>query len=211
MVIKNTGESQRSYPDPPGLMRGLISDVAHRALRIDPSTHVQGAIEYEHFEIHEGRSFLFQEGFELNNASRTYLIEAADSNRECHMVITVMGSQDGSVEFVERTDHHGGDEVVIHNRNKRSSNTPETRVWRNPDGSDGGQSQRVWGAQFGVAAAGGGRGAAGGDTSSRHEIILARRATPGNIGKYSLRCTALSANAQNWTVSIDFYEHMPRN
>ena len=209
MPIPETGANRTANPDL-GLW-GIISSAAARLLRLDASTHVMETMEYEHHEIHSGSSFFFEEGFALNNASRNYLIETAKTDREPHMVITVLGAQDTYVELVKRTDHTpGGEAVIIQNRNERSTKRPETRIWRDPGGGDGGEAQKMWCARFGVPAVGGAKAASGGDSSTRHEIILAKRSGQ-NIGKYKLRVTALSQNDNNITVSFDWYEHEPRN
>lgn len=208
MNAPNSGNNVQAYP---GLgIWGLISSAAARILRIDPTTHAMRSIDTPHGEVHEAHSFFFQEGFILNNASRDYLIETADTDREPHLVITVIGAQDTYVEFVKRTDHTPGDEVIIQNRNERSVLRPETRIWRDPGGGDGGESQTMWSARFGVPAVGGAKAASGADTSTRQEIVLAKRSGQ-NIGKYKLRVTALSANDNNITVSFDWYEHTPRD
>jgi len=207
MSIPNTGNNETLYPDRG--IRGMISDAAHRLLRLDASTHVISTIEYEHHEIHSGSSFFFEEGFQLNSSTREYLVETANSAKEPHMVINVSGSQDCRFEWIKNTDHTPGDEVEIQNRNERSSKTSETRIWRAPGGADGGQAKKRWSANYGVAAAGGGKGGSGGAAGGRHEEILARRSGQ-NTGKYVLRITALSQNDQNFTVSFDWYEHTPK-
>ena len=208
MPVPNTGENRTNYPDN-GLW-GVISDTAARLLRLDHTTHALENIPIEHEMIHDGRGFLFEEGFQLNNATREYLIETADSDHEPHLVISVTGAQNTRVEFIKRTDHTPGDEVKCRNRNERRTNTAETRIWRDPGGADGAEAEKYWSSQFGIAAAANGKSSSGGAVTGRHEIVLARR-SGNNIGKYLLRVTALGQNDNNITVSFDWYEALPKN
>jgi len=47
------------------LMRGLISDLVSRVVRIDASTHAQTTISYPHHEIHSGSSFVHKDVVDL--------------------------------------------------------------------------------------------------------------------------------------------------
>ena len=169
----------------------------------DISSGVSEGIEFEHHEIHEGHGFTFQEGFALNDEPRYYLIQAADTKREPHIIITASGSQDTSVLFQEGSTL-GGDTVLnVRNRNRRSNIPPQTRIWRGTTGVETGTLLNLFSAQWGIATASGGRGGAGGQAPGRHEFILARDT------KYLLTITALSANVNNITVFLDWYEHLP--
>lgn len=174
-----------------------------RPLRLDSSTHSIQQLTYEHHEIHAGSLFTFQEGFQLNNASRTYLIRPPSGNLECHLVVTVAGSQDTSWSFVENSGYDPGSVCTAYNRNRRSSRTPQTQI-NIATGGIGAPTTLASG-QFGVATAAGGRGGAGGEATSRQEVILQTGI------KYAFTITALSANANNITASLDFYEHTPRD
>jgi hypothetical protein len=174
-------------------------------LRLDASTHALESIDSVHHEIHEGNDYLFQEGFALNDAARDYLIETADTAKEPHMTIVVTGAQDTSVVCIEGTDETGTTELTPINRNRRSKNTAETKIYRDVAGAAGTTTQ-LFSAQWGIPAVGGGKGGGGGETpGTRQEFNLKRNK------KYKITITALSANVNNITVSFDWYSHKPKN
>lgn len=89
----------------------------------------------------------------------------------------------------------------IQNRNDNSSETSGLVITHTPTGTEGTSGTTKFTCQFGIPAAGGGRGGGGGAQVGRAEFMLKQNA------KYSLIVTALSANANNICVSIDWYEH----
>jgi len=181
----------------------MISDAINRPARLDPSTHTIQTIDYAHHEIHGGSYFTFQEGFQLNNAARSYVIRPPKSGKECHMVITVSGSQDTSFAFYENSGYDPGNKCIAGDRNRITRNTAETEI--NIAAGGAGAPTLLASGQFGIATAFGGLGAAGGDVSSREEFIL------GNEYKYAFTVTALSANVNNITVGFDFYDYTKRD
>lgn len=183
---------------------GKINETDGRGIEIDSSTHSMQQLTYEHHEIHSGSLFTFMEGFALNGASRSYVIRAPKSSKECHMVIAVSGSQDTAWYLYRNSGYDPGAKCMAYNRNGYSTNLPETEINLATGGA--GAPTLVASGRFGIAAASGGRAfGAGGGLSSREEIILNRDY------KYAFTVTALSQNANNITVSMDFYEHIRKD
>jgi hypothetical protein len=177
-----------------------LGDKSGRLLEYDNIFRAPISITVPHHEIHEGNGYVVQEGIQLNNASKEYLIVTPDTTKWTHMIINVLGSQDTSVRFVEGTGKTGGTALTEINRNRNSNNTAGVVVTHTPAGAEGGVTV-LFTAQFGIATASGGRGGAGAQAEGRAEFILKQN------NSYSLTVTALSANVNNITVDIDWYEH----
>ncbi len=186
-----------------GSTKGMISDNDVRPIRIDRSTHTMQTIEYEHHEIHSGNLFAVEEGIQLSNASRVYLIRPPALPLECHFSFWVVGAQDTSYAFVRNSGYDPGNVVTPYNLNELSTNTPQTQI--NIAASGAGAPTTIASGQFGIPAVAGGRGGDGGQGGARIERIL------NPALKYALTVTALSANANNITVYMFFYEHTPKN
>ena len=172
-------------------------------LLIDNLTGALESIETPHHEIHEGHSYVVQEGIQLNNTSKEYLITTPNIAAQVHMEIAVEGGQDTLARFVEGTGKTGGTPMPVVNRNRNSYNKSDVTVAHSPSGVEG-TITPLFTCQFGIPAAGGGRGGSGGTLQGRREYVL----IPGT--KYSLTVTALSANDNNICVVIDWYEHIPK-
>ncbi len=175
----------------------------HRLSELLPKDSISGAaigIESSHHEIHEGNNYVVQEGIQLNNSSKEYLITTPDTAKWAHMVIAIEGGQDTLARFVEGTGKTGGTAMTEVNRNRNSVNTADVTVTHSPTGTEGSVTT-LFTCQFGIPAVGGGRGGSGGTLPGRNEFILKRNT------KYSLTITALSANANNICVVMDWYEH----
>lgn len=167
---------------------------------IDGITYGIMTVDYPHHEIHSGDSYVIKEGIQLNNSSKEYLITTPNTTKWSHMVISVSGSQDTSKRLAEGTGKTGGTSMTAINRDRNSSNTAGIAIAHTPTGTEGTVTV-IETAQWGVAAAGGGRGAVAGESRGVTEYILKQNT------KYSLTVTALSANVNNITVSFDWYEH----
>ncbi len=170
---------------------------------IDEKDEITGtlvSIDSPHHEIHKGHNYLVQEGLQLNNNSKEYLITTPDLPKLAHMVIAIEGGQDTLGRFVEGTGKTGGTAIPAINRNRNSSEPATTTVTHTPAGVEG-SVDVIFTCQFGIPAAGGGRGGSGGTLPGRNEIILKRNT------KYSFTITALSANDNNICMVIDWYEH----
>ncbi len=168
-----------------------------------PKDNISGAaigIESSHNKIHEGNNYVVQEGIQLNNGSKEYLITTPDTPKLGHMVIAIEGGQDTLGRFVEGTGKIGGTPMTAINRNRNSANTADVTVTHSPTGTEGSVTT-MFTCQFGIPAVGGGRGGSGGTLPGRNEFMLRRNT------KYSLTLTALSANDNNICVVIDWYEH----
>ena len=183
---------------------GSIGDAVWRGLRLDAATHAVKCILYPHAEIHSGSSFMMEEGIQLNNAAEQYLISTPTGKRWAHMTINVSGAQDTSVSLDEGADCVGNNDTVVINRDRNSTKTSSVGIYRGI-GNVVAAGTRIFTSQWGIAAVGGGKGGGGGDASTREELIL-KAGT-----KYVLTVTALSANANNITVSLDWYLHTNRN
>lgn len=172
---------------------------------IDEKTHALKTIGYEHHEIHDGNHYLFQEGFVLNAATKTYLLTVPNSTKWPHVTFTVMGSQDTSATLIEGTTLSSTNAASIINRD-RNTGTPVQAgmiISKNPSGVPVpvNDASIMFSTRFGIAANAGGRGGAGVDFSLRNELILRQNT------KYLFHVTAASANENNITVSFDWYEH----
>ena len=173
---------------------------ATRKVEFDPIFRAPIGIDTVHHEIHEGDNFIVQEGIQLNNAAKVYLIVTPNTTKWAHMVISVTGSQDTSVSFIEGTTHTGGTAMTEVDRNRNTANSAGVVVTHTPAGALGGTTT-LFSSQWGIPTVGGGKGGSGGGDGLREEFVLAQDES------YALTVTALSANANNITVSIDFYEH----
>ena len=169
-------------------------------LRLDELTDVPISIASPHHEIHKGDNYVVQEGIQLNNDSKEYLITTPDTPKLAHMVIAIEGGQDTSGRLVEGTGKTGGTGMTAVNRDRNSVNEAKVTVTHSPSGVEGSITP-IFTCQFGIPAAGGGRGGSGGTLPGRSEFILKRNT------KYSFIVTALSANDNNICVVIDWYEH----
>lgn len=168
---------------------------------VDDVSSVLTGITSPHAHVHEAERYVVQEGIQLNNASKEYLITTPDTTKWAHMTIDVIGGQDTSIRLVEGTGKTGGTSMVEINRNRNSGNNAGVIITHTPSGTEGGITT-LFTCQFGIPAAGGGRGGGGGAQVGRAEFILKQNT------KYSLTVTALSANDNNICVSIDWYEHV---
>ena len=71
--------------------------IEHPMDELLPRDGVSGAnigIDFPHHEIHEGDNYVVQEGIQLNNGSKEYLITTPDTTKLAHMVIAIEGGQD---------------------------------------------------------------------------------------------------------------------
>ena len=178
-----------------------LVDKYGRIAIIDAVSRALAAITTEHSHIHMGERFVVQEGIQLNNASKEYLITTPDTDKLAHMTIDIEGSQDTLIRFYEDTEKTGGVSIQEIDRNRPTANTAGIVVTHTPSGSEGTSGTTIFTCQFGNAALSGGRGGGGGVQVGRSEYVLKQNA------KYSLTVTALSANPNNLCVSIDWYEH----
>lgn len=156
-------------------------------------------IETPHHKVHEGDRYVVQEGIVLNDTSKEYLITTPDTPAWAHMTIDIEGAQDTSVRFVEGTGKTGGVAMLEINRQRNNPNRAGLTITHTPTGTEG-TVIVLFTCQFGIAQAAGGRGGGGGIAPGRAEFILKQNT------KYSLIVTALSANANNICVNIDWYE-----
>jgi hypothetical protein len=173
-------------------------------LELDDSTHAGKSIAYPHSEIHDGNSYVVEEGIQLNNASKVYLITAPNTTKWAHMTFYVDGAQDTSYTCAEGSTHTGGTAMAEINRNRNSANTAGVTITHTPAGAIG-TPTTLFSSQFGIATAAGGRGGGGGEGANREEFILKQNE---NV---VCTVTALSANANNITVVFDWYEHTDKD
>lgn len=157
-------------------------------------------IEVVHHEAHEGKRFFVHEGIVLNASSKEYLITTPNTTTWAHMTLVIKGSLDFSIRFFEGTGKTGGVAMDEIDHNRNTANASTTIVTHTPTGTEGAGTVILTGL-FGTPTLGGGRGGEGGE-GQRDEIILKQNE------KYSLLVTALSANDNNITVDIDWYEHV---
>ena len=164
----------------------------------EASGHMVG-IDSPHHKGHEGDRYVVQEGIQLNNESKEYLITTPDTTAWAHMTIDIEGAQDTSVRLAEGTGKTGGTAMLEINRQRNNPNTAGVTITHTPTGTEG-TVIVLFTCQFGIAQAAGGRGGGGGIAPGRAEFVLKQNT------KYSLIVTALSANANNICVNIDWYE-----
>ena len=157
------------------------------------------SISISHAKIHEGNSYIIQEGITLNNASKEYLITTPDTSSRAHLTFEILGSLDTSFSLTEGSEKTGGTEMTPYNRNRNSDNESVLTFTHTPSGSEG-SSTELLSAKFGNASGVLGSGGIGQNRTSRHELILQPNES------YLLTVTALSANDNNITVTFDWYE-----
>lgn len=172
--------------------------------KIDDVTNAIVTVNHVHHEIHEGEHYLVQEGIQLNNASKEYLIVTPNTTKWAHIVIAIEGSQDTSASLVETTTKTGGTAMAEINLNRNSANTASVVVTHTPGGAAG-TPTTLFSCQFGNATSPGGRGGNGGAINGRQEFMLKQNES------YLLTVTALSANVNNICVVISWYEHTSIN
>jgi hypothetical protein len=194
-----------SPSDGRSVIYGLFSD-GTSPVEIDDATHVLAVMDYEHHKGHEGVRYIVEEGIALNNSSKKYLIETPDSPTWAHLRITVSGSQDTSVLFEGEVSHTAGTAMLEVNTNGNSANTAGVVVTHTPGGAVGTPVQK-FSARFGNAMLNDEDEIAGngGVYTTKDELILCQN------GKYLLTVTALSANTNNITVSLRWYEHQDKD
>lgn len=171
---------------------------------VDEKVFALRVVPIEQYMTHIGKRFRIKEGIQLNDSSQEYLLTAPDTDEHCHMVVKVDGAQDTSIRIAEGTGKTGGTGMTAYNKNRNSSNVATLSVSKTPTGTEG-TVDVLETAQWGVPAAGGGRGASGEESGGRAEWELKRNT------KYSVTVTALSANNNNITVEFDWYEHTDDN
>ena len=200
---------------------GKTGDDDYQVPRLDPSTHAWETIEYEHHEIHGGKSFSveYTRTTDATDAHRSaiYLL-APDSDLEIHMVAQFSASFAAFYSLCRGVTidlNEGTNGVAIENRNHNSLNASAAR-----DNATAHTANKVTtfteveiaaanfnaGTIFRTAplVAGGGPKAAGGSDRGMQEYIL-RRNTP-----YVFLLTNVGANANVHHILIDWYEHTPK-
>ncbi len=185
-----------------GKIKGLLSSLSVNSdghlTAVDLMTDTMTTIEYEHCKIHRGDSYMFEEGIQLNDATKGYLLETPDY--PIHFTLEVTGSQDTHIAFYELSSGLGttGTQVFSRNRNRNSGKISDVVLSYDYGGT--GSFRQLISALWGIPAAAGGRGGGGGEFAGRHEWILKPN------WQYLVHVNAWSANPNNITVSLNWYE-----
>lgn len=178
----------------------MMGEELQQPYKKDDSNDKLIVIDTTHHETHKGNHYIVQEGIQLNDASKEYLIVTPDTTKWGHMIISIEGSQDTLISLVEGTTKTGGTAMNEINLNRNSANTAEIVITHTPGGVAG-SPITLFSCQFGNATLSGGRGGLGGVVAERQEFVLKQNTS------YLLTVTALSANPNNICVTISWYEH----
>ena len=185
---------------------------------IDASTHATTTIEYEHHEIHGGRSFTahFDNMTTNDNDHRSAIgFQVSNTARWPHMTIEISASYPAEFFLIEAPtiDLADGTEIVIYNRDRNSTNASTILDLANPQVA--GKVTTYTEAQIAAATfsggttlvhqflvGGGGPKAVGGIARGAQEWILDQGA------KYILLMQNVGANINLHEIHIDWYEHI---
>ena len=186
----------------------------------DDATHALTTIEYEHHEIHGGRSFTahFDNTTTNDNSHRSAIgFQVSNTTRWPHITVEVAASHPAQFSLIEAPtiDLAAGTEIVIYNRDRNSTNASTILDLANPQVA--GKVTTYTEAQIAAATfsggttiahlylvGGGSPKAIGGVARGSQEWILDQGA------KYVLLMQNVGANTNLHEIHIDWYEHINR-
>jgi hypothetical protein len=172
-----------------------------RRVPFDGMTNALRVIDYAHHELHSGSHFTWgvTSGDLDDGGTMEFILTTADTAAWPHLLISVTGALDTTVEFFEDTTHTAGAAETSFDNNRNTANTAGMDI--NVSNDDGADGTLLLPERFGIDAGGGAnRTASGGQARSEAEWDLRQNA------KYLLKVTS---NTDNNVVSIklSWYEH----
>lgn len=173
---------------------------------LDSSTNTMQIIEYEHHEVHSGRSFVFtQVGTVAGNATRDVLVVTPDTTRYIHMTERVASDDDISIYIYESPNLGAGatakgSQGTAYNRNRGSSNSAGASIFTAPTILANGTALFTW-----RQGTGGFFFSSPGESRGEGELVLARNAT------YLYRVVNNDAAGTEVEIQLNWYEHVDKN
>ncbi len=104
-------------------------------------THSMPTIEIDHFLTHKGATFTCSEVSAVPALSTKYYLIKAPTCGDTHMIHYEFVSSQADADIIlyeTPTTTDDGDQMVLRNRNRASSNTAFTQVWQDPEVTDEG-------------------------------------------------------------------------
>ncbi len=153
-------------------------------------------IEYEHTQIHEGKTFTVTEVTDLTNAAvRDILVVSPDTLEWAHMVWEIEHELETKIQFYTGTTYSNiGTTIPSFNRNGNSGNIATTKVYHTP-------TITAVGTLIATIQQGDGKKAGGSDRLA-NEFILKRNTA------YLVRITNLTASNNLIYVRLNWYENI---
>jgi hypothetical protein len=162
----------------------------------DRITNALKTIEYEHHEIHDGRSFVIDDLRNINSGSENWLIVVPDSDRLPHLIFEFVCTGEFLVNVQEGVNRNGVTELTAINRSRGSANTAETKIYRGVTGVSTGTN--ILNRREGSTGTNG-KTESGGGARANNEFILKRNT------KYLVTVTTYADVYVN--AIFDWYEH----
>ena len=180
------------------IIRGATSNNTYQTPTVDSTTYVLVTIEYEHYQIHQGRTFTVLEVTDLGNgANRTILIVTPDTTAWAHLVWEIEHELETSIQFYQDATYSDNGTIIgSYNRNGNSTNNATTLVYHTPTITD-------YGTLIGTIQQGSGKKAGGSDRLS-NEFILKRNSA------YVTVITNLAPNDNLIFLKLYWYEQTNR-
>ena len=172
--------------------RILLVDSDGTALSIDDVTNAINVMQYEHHEIHEGKSYVVSGTVTLASGEYRNLLISTNSTSNAHLIGLVRASAEASILWYENpTLSANGTAVTPVNRNRSSANAANTAFYTSPSWTNTGTL---------LYTAGVGAGAKyGGEENHDAEWIL------DTSQDYLLRVLS-AANGNNVSFALSWYE-----
>ena len=178
--------------DSPGYV--MVVDSDGNIIAIDAATRAIATIEWEHYQIHEGKTFTVLEVTDLGNgAVRDILGVTPDTTEWAHLVWEIEHELETSIQFYQDTTYSdNGTAISSINRNGNSTNIATTLVYHSPTITN-------VGTLIGTIQQGSGKKAGGSDRLA-NEFILKQNTA------YLIRITNLTANNNLIFMKLNWYE-----
>lgn len=172
--------------------------MAYFGIEKSSTTGAAKTITYEHHEVHGGSFYHAFYQLDLGNgATQDMLIVTPDTTKWGHFTWSVITELEATVYFYEGTTTSAdGTSLTVFNRNRNSANTAGITAFHTPTVTGAGTA-------LDTVVAGSGR-TAGGNTRATNEWILDQN------NKYMLRVTNNTANNNQVSMIVNWYEHTDR-
>jgi len=176
-------------------MKIIFNDMTFKTILEDDVTKALVEMSYEHHKLHGGYLFSYTEASDIGNgANRDILIITPSTDDHTHMAMDISAESEADTKLYEGIGlTSNGISVTSYNRNRNSSNTPQTLLYHTPDGVSGGtllfQKHFGSGKQF------------GGGSRDANEIILKQNT------KYLYRVNNATTGNNFISVELNWYEH----
>ena len=175
-----------------------VEDVLNNAM--DENTWGLTTIDYEHHEIHEGDSYITSDVNDVASGGwMSYLIKTPNSTKWAHCLVSIQSEGESEFRICENpTVTANGTAMSLINRDRNSSNTATTAVYKIPSCTASGDTVIIdhWGgtAKAGVAQSGLSR--------ARGEFILKQNED------YLVYISNQAGGANQTAIHVELYEHI---